>query len=324
MEKGVTGEPGESRHREALEALREEAGIEVDTLAILDVDANLIRTDRYAAIVEGIAEKHGISKESLFETRKRIEESGGSFDMFSALREMNPAVADDVIEEVKEESGKLRDLAAQKNEELEELRHEGRFEEAQQLEKAFDDSEANMFFPGVIKLLGSNDSDTARAFVTRGGEESQLIKLQNLMGLDLSKELSIIVQLGGEKTKAEMCTESYASEAGAFMFRWLRQGDPSKDRRVVNVLAHRVIIVEDKASELLAIGGLPEDQAIGYWHRTGNRKSQILPKGAELPGNIYEVGSLFEIGQLRRQVGRIALGGDTEWTQRNRLHEYHK
>jgi hypothetical protein len=256
----------------------------VDTLLVIDLDRNIIRTEVLAEIISGALDANGISKDVIERLKKETEASGGSFDHFATLREnYDDEVIDKVYAEVVEAVRARRDLP-------------------------YEDDDC-LFYRGVRELVaGSEEDGMKRVFVTRGGEENQTLKLAEVLGLDMSKELYSILSLDGKESKAEMCVKAYDQESGEFVFRWFHNG-PAEGLR-----ARFVVVIEDKARELLELEQLGSDKAIGYWHRTGDgMKSQALPDGAKKPDNVFEIDSLFEVPHFRNQLGAIALGGKPGW-----------
>lgn len=158
-------------------------------------------------------------------------------------------------------------------------------------------------------VAGSEEEGMKRVFVTRGGQENQTLKLAEVLGLDMSKELYSILSLNDNTSKAQMCVNSYDEASGEFVFRWFHNG-PADGLR-----ARFVVVVEDKAKELLELEKLGADKAIGYWHRTGDgMKSQALPEGKKKPANVFEIGGLYEVPHFRYQLGALALGDKPGWT----------
>ena len=256
----------------------------VDILLVIDLDRNTIRTEVLAEIISGALDANGISKDDIQRLKNETEASGGSFDHFATLREKyDDKVIDKVYAEVVEAVHARRDLP-------------------------YEDDDC-LFYRGVRELVaGSEEDGMKRVFVTRGGEENQTLKLAEVLGLDMSKELYSILSLDGKESKAEMCVKAYDQESGEFVFRWFHNG-PADGLR-----AKFVVVIEDKARELLALRELGRDKAMGYWHQTGDgMKSQALPPGEAQPDNVYRIKSLYEIPFFRKQLGRIAMGNDPSW-----------
>ena len=238
-----------------------------------------------------------MSREYLKRIRKAVEDSSGTFDTFTELRALfDSEFIDQVKQAVFDEASSRRDLSY--------------------------DDEKCLFYPGAREIIDKKPPEgTIRTFVTRGGEETQRLKL-DISEVDLEEEYYAIVPLNGVKTKAEMTVESFDEASGKFLFKWLTKGKPGINggAKLVNIWADRVIVIDDKAPELVALGRLDQSIAIGYWHRTGDgKKSQALAEGQTLPGNVYEIQSLYEIGQFLPRIGRVALGATKEWPMQNRL-----
>lgn len=141
------------------------------------------------------------------------------------------------------------------------------------------------------------------------------------LGIDLHTELYSVLPLGGEKTKAGMCVEAFNESTDTFRFRWLHRGRPEDgaESSLVDIYAKRVIITDDKDTELVELGKLDEHRAIGFWHNAkGGSRRQNSPS---FPNNIFEIKSFYEIGAFLSRLGRVALGANKEWAGKNLLNK---
>ncbi len=269
----------------------------VDCLEIFDVDRNLLNTEAFAKIVEDTLESQGITIDEFKTIREKIERSGGSFDIFTELRKLyDKSLADEVVHDVRTEAMSRIDLDYS--------------------------DERCLFNPGARELIrGEMPGGTKRAYVTRGGSETQLLKFDAL-GIDLNNELYSVLPPDGKMKKAAMCVEAFDLSTDTFMFRWLHMGrsEEGVGSSLVDVRARRVIITDDKDTELVELGKLGKHKAIGFWHNTkGGTEDQKSLGGKPFPDNIFEIKSFYEIGAFLSRLGRVALGANKEWAGKNLL-----
>lgn len=270
-----------------------------ERLELLDVDRTLFRTERFSQLIGDVCQQQGIDRAELEARKTAVEASGRSFDTIFELRRLyEPAVANTIVQQIR--------LEAQNRQTLD------------------DGDEKCLFYPGAREIINQiSPPHVKRTFLTRGGEETQLLKLEAL-GIHFDQDLYAVVPLEHARTKAEMCVDSFDAETDLFTFRWLRTGRPTAGEagalagaRLVDIQTATVMVVDDKPSELRALGQLERSKAVGYLIRTGDgKRSQAMLEGETLPENIYPVQSLVEIGQFLSRIGTIALGRDKGWSRR--------
>lgn len=243
------------------------------TIFFFDGDRCTWNTERFMDIIYEKLELRGISRALLATMKEETEATGGSFDTFDTLRSRyEKELVDGVADEVEQEAAARRDLP-------------------------YDDPRC-LFMPGAREMLASVAPEN-RVLLTRGGEEMQLIKLRGIVGIDTDKDL---FEITDRDDKGAMLVESYDSERGVFVFRWIRNAPG-------DIEATHVTLVEDKGKAFAGIEHLG-DKANGYWYQNPDEAqlpSQLLPENTVLPPNVEIVQNLFTIQDATSSLGAAAL-----------------
>lgn len=243
-------------------------------VVFIDGDRCFWRTERFMEIIYEKLELHGISRERMAELKKETEAGGGSFDTFDTLRSLyDGALIDRIGTEVEEEAVSRQNLPY--------------------------DDERCLLMPGARELFMSISPEN-RILLTRGGEEMQLLKLRGIAGIDTQRDL---YEITDRDDKGRMLVESFVTEEGKFVFRWVRNAPGA-------IEADCVTLVEDKGKAfagLELLGG----RASGYWYQDPAEPqlpSQVLPADMILPPNVEVISSLYSVRDAIAALGGIALG----------------
>lgn len=242
-------------------------------LVFIDGDRCFWHTERFTDIVYEKLEVHGISRGRIMNLKDEIEATGGALDTFAILREVyDGAIIDQVAEQVEAEASSRQDLPYE--------------------------DERCLLMPGARELLQSIPPEN-RVFLTKGGEETQLIKLRGIAGVNTSKDRYVITD---REDKAMMLVDSFIPNKERFVFRWVRnaKGD---------IEATHVVLVEDKGRAFLGLEVLG-DAAKGYWYQHPSMPlllSQELPQDVGLPSNVEKIDSLYAARDGITVLGRTAL-----------------
>jgi len=242
-------------------------------LVFIDGDRCFWNSERFMDIIYEKLELRGISRGEMADIKKETEATGGSFDTFEALRAMyDGALIDQLAEEVEEEAASRAQLP-------------------------YEDPRC-LLMPGARELVASIAPGN-RIFLTRGGEEMQLMKLRGIAGVDVNNDL---FEITNRDDKGRMLVESYHPDRELFVFRWVRNAPGDLE-------ATHATLVEDKGK---AFAGLEQlgDRVSGYWYQDPNEPqllSQRLPEGMVLPDTVEVVDSLFAVRDSIRLLGTTAL-----------------
>lgn len=247
-------------------------------LVFIDGDRCFWNTERFMDIISDSLESHGISRAQMVGIKRETEQSGGSFDTFNALRSMyDAALVDEVAAEVEQESVSRQQLP-------------------------YEDPRC-LLMPGARELIASIAPEN-RIFLTRGGEEMQLIKLRGIAGVDVETDL---FEITDRDDKGRMLVESYDPDKERFIFKWVRNAPGDLE-------ATHATLVEDKGK---AFAGLEKlgNRVSGYWYQDPSEPqllSQQLPNGMVLPETVEVVDSLFAVRDSIRLLGTAALNQGLE------------